>query len=99
VLGQGRPSPKGLHKITPAGLAYVLEQCSVISGPSTLDNLRLGRGGVPAALAHFPELGRLLGRKAGLLSGGEQQMLTRSAARRTGAGRVHSCRFYLTSLD
>jgi branched-chain amino acid transport system ATP-binding protein len=32
--------------------------------------------GVSGALDYFPELEALLGRKAGLLSGGEQQMLT-----------------------
>jgi branched-chain amino acid transport system ATP-binding protein len=39
------------------------------------DNLRIGRGGIAGALNHFPELEPLLGRRAGLLSGGEQQML------------------------
>jgi branched-chain amino acid transport system ATP-binding protein len=61
-------------------LAYVPEARSVISGLSTRDNLRLGRGGVAAALSYFPELEPLLGRRAGLLSGGEQQMLTLARA-------------------
>jgi branched-chain amino acid transport system ATP-binding protein len=80
VLWRGRSSPKRLHTISRAGLAYVPEERSVISGLSTLDNLRLGRGGVEAALAHFPELRPLLRRRAGLLSGGEQQMLTLARA-------------------
>jgi branched-chain amino acid transport system ATP-binding protein len=75
VLWRGEPSPRRLHMVCRAGLAYVPEARSIISGLSARDNLRLGRGGVDAALAYFPELEPLLGRKAGLLSGGEQQML------------------------
>jgi branched-chain amino acid transport system ATP-binding protein len=80
VLWRGRPGPRRLHMAARAGLAYVPEARSVISGLSAGDNLRLGRGGVPAALAYFPELEAVLGRKAGLLSGGEQQMLTLARA-------------------
>ena len=75
VLWRGERSPRRLHMVSRAGLAYVPEARSIISGLSARDNLRLGRGGVDAALVYFPELGPLLGRKAGLLSGGEQQML------------------------
>jgi branched-chain amino acid transport system ATP-binding protein len=48
------------------------------------ENLRVGRCDVAHALALFPELEALLDRRAGLLSGGEQQMLTlaRALARR-----------------
>ena len=45
-------------------------------GMTVRDNLLLGRGGVEGAVALFPELEPLLGRRAGLLSGGEQQILT-----------------------
>jgi branched-chain amino acid transport system ATP-binding protein len=38
--------------------------------------LRLGQGSVETALLHFPELEEHLERKAGLLSGGQQQMLS-----------------------
>jgi branched-chain amino acid transport system ATP-binding protein len=47
---------------------------------SVRDNLRLGRGDMDVALAMFPELVPLLGRIAGKLSGGEQQMLTLARA-------------------
>ena len=47
---------------------------------SVEDNLRLGRGGVGAATDLMPELLPLLKRKSGLLSGGEQQMLTLARA-------------------
>jgi branched-chain amino acid transport system ATP-binding protein len=87
VLWRGEPSPRRLHMVCRAGLAYVPEARSIISGLSARDNLRLGRGGVDAALAYFPELEPLLGRKAGLLSGGEQQMLilARALARKPAA--------------
>ena len=75
VLWQGRPWTRPLYRLAHAGLAYVLEGRSFTSGLSVLDNLKLGRGDVQSALAHFPELKPLLGRRAGLLSGGEQQML------------------------
>ena len=42
---------------------------------STTDNLRLGAGSVDAALEIFPQLRKRARVKAGLLSGGEQQML------------------------
>jgi branched-chain amino acid transport system ATP-binding protein len=61
-------------------MAFVPEQRSVIAGLSTLDNLRLGRGSVDDALDFFPALKPLLSRRAGLLSGGEQQMLTLARA-------------------
>ncbi len=44
-------------------------------GLSTADNLSLGRIQQGRALAVFPELRALMRRRAGLLSGGEQQML------------------------
>jgi branched-chain amino acid transport system ATP-binding protein len=40
------------------------------------ENLRVGRCDADGVLTLFPELQPLLGRRAGLLSGGEQQMLT-----------------------
>lgn len=43
-------------------------------------NLRLGRGEMADALELFPELEPLLRRKAGLISGGEQQILTLARA-------------------
>jgi branched-chain amino acid transport system ATP-binding protein len=56
-------------------VAYVPEGRSVTAGLSARDNLRLGPGGVAGAVAVFEELEPLLDRPAGLLSGGEQQML------------------------
>ena len=44
------------------------------------ENLRVGRVDAKEAIRYFPELERLLDRTAGLLSGGEQQMLTLARA-------------------
>ena len=80
VLWRGEVSSSPLHRLARQGLSYVPEERSIISSLSTRDNLRLGPGGVAGALRHFPELEHLLDRKAGLLSGGEQQMLTLARA-------------------
>jgi len=66
------------------GLGYVSEERSVFMSLTAMENLRVGRCDVTLALELFPELEPLLGRRAGLLSGGEQQMLTlaRALARR-----------------
>jgi branched-chain amino acid transport system ATP-binding protein len=69
-----------LHQRAAGGLAFVTEERSVFMKLSCADNLRLGRGGVEPALALMPELRPLLRRRAGLLSGGEQQMLTLARA-------------------
>jgi sulfate-transporting ATPase len=73
-----------LHRRARAGTALVPEERSVIRSLSVGDNLRLAGVDVADALALFPELEPLLGRPAGLVSGGEQQMLTlaRALARR-----------------
>lgn len=76
MLWNGAATSSPLHRLARKGLCYVPEERSIISGLSVLDNLKLGRGGVTNAIFHFPELESLLDRKAGLLSGGEQQMVT-----------------------
>ena len=76
VLWLGGSRPKNLCAFSRNGLAFVPEGRSVISSLSVQDNLRLGKGGVDGAVAYFPELEKLLSRPAGLLSGGEQQMLS-----------------------
>ena len=47
---------------------------------SVAENLRVGRTDVGRALELFPELKPLMRRRAGLLSGGEQQMLSLARA-------------------
>jgi branched-chain amino acid transport system ATP-binding protein len=82
----GSPARGGLHRRAREGLGFVSEERSVFMSMSVRDNLLLGSGGIEPAVALFPELGTLLNRRAGLLSGGEQQMLTlaRALAREPG---------------
>ena len=71
----GRSERKPLHIRAREGLGFVPEARSVIPSLTTMENLRLGRGEPDVAIELLPELKRLIGRKAGLLSGGEQQFL------------------------
>jgi branched-chain amino acid transport system ATP-binding protein len=75
IMINGVRPPAAFHARVRAGLGLVTEERSIIRRLSVLDNLRLGRGSVDAALARFPELISLRHRRGGLLSGGEQQML------------------------
>jgi branched-chain amino acid transport system ATP-binding protein len=84
VWWRGAPCSLALHRLARAGLAFVPGAPSVIAGLSARDNLRLGSGGVDRALEYFPELAKLLDRRAGLLSGGEQQMLSLARALASG---------------
>jgi branched-chain amino acid transport system ATP-binding protein len=62
------------------GMRFVTEERSVFMSLTAEENLRVA-GVSPAAAAEvFPELGPLMNRTAGLLSGGEQQMLTLARA-------------------
>ncbi|MCU1691567.1 MAG: putative high-affinity branched-chain amino acid transport protein superfamily, atp bind [Frankiales bacterium] len=80
VLLGGAVTTAPLHRRARQGLRYITEERSVFMGLSTADNLRLGGQERARCLELFPELEPLLARKAGLLSGGEQQMLTLSRA-------------------
>jgi branched-chain amino acid transport system ATP-binding protein len=62
------------------GMGFITEERAVFRRLSTRVNLSLGPAGVEAALALFPELEPLLDRPAGLLSGGEQQMVVLARA-------------------
>ncbi len=72
----GRRAPKGLHRRARSGLAYVSEERSVFMRLTVAQNLKVGGVAPGRAFERFPELEPLLHRRAGLLSGGEQQMLT-----------------------
>jgi len=80
----GRPTTAPLHRRARAGLSLVPEDRSVIMSLTVRENLRVGRCDPTLALAAFPELAEHLDRRAGLLSGGQQQMVTlaRALARR-----------------
>jgi branched-chain amino acid transport system ATP-binding protein len=72
----GTPTTAPMHQRCRQGLSYVTEERSVIMKLTAHENLRLANVSVDTATSLFPELEPLLGRPAGLLSGGEQQMLT-----------------------
>lgn len=76
----GRPTTSPLHKRARDGLRLITEDRAVFMSLSVADNLRLALRSLDEPLAIFPELERLLDRKVGLLSGGEQQMLTLARA-------------------
>jgi branched-chain amino acid transport system ATP-binding protein len=84
VLLNGEPRTDATSRRVRSGLAYVVEERGVLLGLTAAQNLRLGRGTIADALAYFPEIEPHLGRQAGLLSGGQQQML---AVARALAGR------------
>lgn len=69
------------HLLARSGLAYVPDDRAIFRDMTVRENLALGsrhdRGpDLARVLDYFPALEALLGRRAGLLSGGEQQMLT-----------------------
>lgn len=84
VVFRGDARRRSLTDRARRGLTLVTEERSVFSGLTTAENLKLGRGGVERALEYFPQLEPHLGRKAGLLSGGQQQILTLGRALASG---------------
>ena len=80
VLFLGDPTTKPMHARCRNGMSYVTEERSVIMGMSVAENLKLAA--VPAGVAfdYFPALEAIMNRKAGLCSGGEQQMLSLARA-------------------
>jgi branched-chain amino acid transport system ATP-binding protein len=83
VLGRdaGRSSP---YRIARAGVAHVAEGRSVFFDLTVGEHFRLGHRGerldAQRAYEYFPRLRELADRRAGLLSGGEQQMLALARA-------------------
>jgi branched-chain amino acid transport system ATP-binding protein len=71
----GQSAPRGLSARVRSGLGLVTEQRNLFLSLTVRENLRLSRGSVSDALELFPELETRLSVRAGLLSGGEQQML------------------------
>jgi len=84
VRYDGEVTKDPLHVRARKGLAYVTEQRSVLMGLTTRENIRVGGVREEDVLGHFPELEKRINIRGGLLSGGEQQMLTlgRALARR-----------------
>lgn len=80
VLWKGEVTTSPMHVRCKNGMGYVTEERSVIMNLTTQENLRLANVSVSVAVDLFPALSVLLDRKAGLLSGGEQQMLSLARA-------------------
>jgi branched-chain amino acid transport system ATP-binding protein len=77
-LGKVTTSP--MHVRCRDGLGYVTEERSVIMDMSVADNLKLAKVPASRAIEYFPALEKCMGRRAGLCSGGEQQMLSLARA-------------------
>ncbi|GHF36472.1 branched-chain amino acid transport system ATP-binding protein [Amycolatopsis bartoniae] len=75
ILIEGEPVRGPAHRRCRKQVGFVTEERMIFGSMSVEDNLKLGRGGLGPALELMPELEKFLRRKAGLLSGGEQQML------------------------
>jgi len=76
----GKPTRSAMHVRCRSGLGYVTEERSVIMDMSVADNLKLAAVPPAAAFEYFPALEPIMGRRAGLCSGGEQQMLSLARA-------------------
>jgi branched-chain amino acid transport system ATP-binding protein len=69
------------HEISRLGVGYVPEDRRIFGDLTVEENLSVGKKGdgvwtAARVYRFFPKLGELTGRRAGSLSGGEQQMLT-----------------------
>jgi branched-chain amino acid transport system ATP-binding protein len=80
----GKAVKAPLHVRARMGLSIVTERRALVKTLTVAENLRVVRADVKFALGVFPELGEHMERQAGLLSGGQQQMLSlgRALARR-----------------
>lgn len=76
----GQRATQSVRRRARQGLRFVTEERSVFMSLSVYDNLRLSHRSLDGCLSLFPELEALLSRRAGLLSGGEQQMVTLARA-------------------
>lgn len=69
-----------LHQRARQGMRLITENRAVFPSLSVRDNLRIAHRTPDPCLELFPELEPLMGRRVGMLSGGEQQMLTLARA-------------------
>lgn len=80
-----RGAQKRTLSLARAGVGHVPEDRALFFGLTAAENVKLGarrgdRRAVEEALSLFPALDPILGRRAGLLSGGEQRMLALARA-------------------
>jgi branched-chain amino acid transport system ATP-binding protein len=80
VRFDGKAMTDPLYMRARNGLSFVTEERSVFKTMSVADNLRVAGVETSAAIALFPELEKRLEVNAGLISGGEQQMLSLARA-------------------
>jgi branched-chain amino acid transport system ATP-binding protein len=85
VVGQKMPNPRNAHLLAHRGVSHVPEDRGIFSQLSVRDNLLLAltkdkKAALAKAVDMFPALEPLMSRDAGLLSGGEQQMLSMARA-------------------
>jgi branched-chain amino acid transport system ATP-binding protein len=80
VRFMGKPTKAPMHARCRQGLGYVTEERSVIMDMTVAENLKLADVPPDVACSYFPSLERILARRAGLCSGGEQQMLSLARA-------------------
>jgi branched-chain amino acid transport system ATP-binding protein len=80
VLIDGKATTEPLHRRARKGMSFVTEERSVFKGLTARDNFRVAGLDPNAASSLFPELQARMSVVGGLLSGGEQQMLTLSRA-------------------
>jgi branched-chain amino acid transport system ATP-binding protein len=80
VVFHGAPTTAPLFRRARRGMGFVTEERSVFMQLSTEENLRVAGVTTADAVSLLPELEPLMTRTAGLLSGGEQQMLTLARA-------------------
>ena len=72
----GKTTNEPLYRRARGGLSFVTEERSIIRSLSLSDNIRLAQVSLESVTDLFPELKTRIHTRAGLLSGGEQQMLT-----------------------
>jgi branched-chain amino acid transport system ATP-binding protein len=74
LIWKGKPTRARFDRRARTGTSLVREKRSIVASLNVKDNIRLACP-VERGLKYFPELEPHLKRKAGLLSGGQQQML------------------------
>lgn len=76
VEQDGKPNKLPMYRRAQSGVGVITENRTVFMNLTVAENLRLGRAKPDRVLSYFPELEKRLKVKAGLCSGGEQQMLS-----------------------
>jgi ABC-type branched-subunit amino acid transport system ATPase component len=73
---RGDPRRRAIHQRVAEGAAIVLDDRSILACLTVAQNLRLAGVDPDRVVEIFPEVQALITRRAGLLSGGEQQMVS-----------------------